>query len=212
MCCLPLLLTTTRSLRRSNSRISNGCWPAMILSFLPGLWAISPVRIPRSPPWWLKSLPTHACRLELKRSPLARLAALLVLALPLASAFYALALGSLVLALPALLLALLLWLSLRRRQPVTALWLDEERLLAVEWCGHYWPVCAAAPARRLGWLLWWPLCWQDQPAPAGAPERVVLWCDALPQWQWRLAQRLALRPLAAAKERAARGPLAGHEP
>lgn len=157
-------------------------------------------------------MPTRACRLELKPSPLARLAALLVLAVPLASALYALALGSLLLALPALLLALLLWLFFRRRQPVTALWLDEERLLAVEWQGHYWPVGAAAPARRLGWLLWWPLCWQDQPAPAGAPGRVLLWCDALPQRQWRLAQRLALRPLTATREQRASGPLTGQDP
>lgn len=142
---------------------------------------------------------------------MARLAALLVLALPLACAFYALALGSLLLALPALLLASLSWLVFRRRQPLTALWLDEERLLAVEWQGHYWPVSAAAPARRLGWLLWWPLRWQDEPTPAGAPGRVVLWCDALPQRQWRLAQRLALRSLAVAKEHKAQGPLAGRE-
>ena len=138
--------------------------------------------------------------------------ALLVAALPLACAAYALSLGSLLLAFSALSLAGALITRYWRHQPVTALWLDEERLLAVEWCGHYWPVTAAAPARRLGWLLWWPLQWQDQPAPAGAPGRVVLWCDGVPQAQWRLAQRLALRPLMEAKGSTAQSPLPGREP
>lgn len=136
---------------------------------------------------------THASRLELRPSLLARLAALIVLALPLVGAVYAGAYGHWLSMFLALLLAAFWLFAYWRHEPLTALWLDEQALLAVEWRGHYWPVSAATQARRLGWLLWWPLCWHDNPPPAGAPKRVVLWSDAFTQQQWRLAQRLALR-------------------
>ena len=141
--------------------------------------------------WCRRCSTIRVYRLELTPSLLQRLSLLLVAALPALVGGWLVSHGQW----PGWLLMALApgcgWM-LWQRPRATALWLSEARLTAIEWRGHYWPLAERCRVRRLGWLLWFDIELADQPPPRQAPQRVLLWRDALTTSQWRRACRLAL--------------------